>query len=206
MSARIEKRPPWLFWAIVLIAVASGAFACGSGSHGEESSAAMTATSGGKSSPADPQVAGKARSAVTKEGIPHCSSGSVRLSPDAPGAIDFRVRCAPPSRESTIRFALGRAPLSGQGKPGIRAFRHYPPIIGGDKTRRFGLCRTSFGGLACSARTKESVLVLGRIWVNPKTRCDFEVVISSAVERRCNGECPANSIAVILASGKPKGC
>lgn len=143
---------------------------------------------------------------ATENGLLACSSARV-VRGDSPGAIDFDVRCKPRPGEQTVSFGVSGGSAYGQGKLGIRAFRHRPAVTGVDGSRKHGRCKViAPGGIACSADVEQSVLVSGRIWVKSEARCDFDVTISATRRRHCTSICSANSISVILASGPPRNC
>ena len=202
---RTERGFSYLLWLAAVAVVSAGVFACGTDSGGE--SVAATTDTGHSSPPKQSRRGDTGRSAEGKKSS--CSSASVRLSPAAPAAIDFNVRCKSTSEESTVRFAVSRASIDGQEKPGIRAFRRRPTVVAVDGSQRYGLCRkTAFGELDCSAEADRSVLVSGRLWVNPKTLCDFEVVVFLYMSPDCKygSVCPGKAVRVTLAQGRPRGC
>lgn len=200
MFARTRRRlssPLTLLWvAFLLIAVG----ACGSGAAGDMSSREAPGPGEG----AEQQAPGSGVHVGATSGL---VCGSARVYVARPrGAIDFEVRCRPRSRHRVARFAVGRAPLQGQAGPGIRAFRHRPYVLASDGSRTFGSCKAVAGGLACRAQIAMPALISGRIWVNPRTQCDFEVVISVMEPGVCTSNCSAVSQPIILAKGRPRGC
>jgi hypothetical protein len=190
--------------ALIAMIAASG---CGSG-NSQTSSASPRPTAGDSGSVGDPKVIkvlGERTSVAIvpigdrrhpnseKEDLPDCSSGSVWLNQDAAGAIDFRVRCKREPAESAVWFGIMRTPFGEQGKLGIRAFRKRPVVVAADGSRTFGMCMVIHTSVACRSHVDKPILFLGRIWVNPKTQCDFQFSIF-------------NLTTEIIASSKPRGC
>ena len=125
---------------------------------------------------------------------------------NAAGAIDFRVRCKPRQAGEEMSFYVTRAPLQGQGKPGIRSFRRRPRLLPANR-QRFGRCSGFSGsGISCSLRPSRSTLVQGRIWVNAQTRCNYEVVLTVSLPRTCRSDCVADQQVLTIFAGRPQGC
>jgi hypothetical protein len=187
---------------LVIGVLAVGFIACGAGADGDGSSAATTPTAD-QFSPAQSRIPMQGQR--TKGGTVACTSANVRLG-GSPGAVDFKVRCRPRPGERTVSFEVSRAPVPGDASTGIKAFRHRPVATFADGSRTHGKCQIVSDDLVCRALTEQSVLVSGRIWVNPETRCDFEVIISGAIRRHCTEICSAVSKRVIITSSLPRGC
>lgn len=136
-----------------------------------------------------------------------CSEGSAALGQPA-GAIDFHVRCKSQKPGEETSFFVTRAPLHGQGSPGIHAFQRHPSLSGPNGRHRFGRCiGFSGGGISCSLRSDRSTLVNGRIWVDAETRCDFELIITaSSPSRPCRSDCTAVQQVLTILAGRPPGC
>ena len=79
-----------------------------------------------------------------------CFKG-ITLLGNAAGAIDFRVRCKPRQTGEELSFFVTRAPLQGQGKPGIRDFRRRPRLSPPNVESRLYASpdRASRSGFAC---------------------------------------------------------
>jgi hypothetical protein len=135
-----------------------------------------------------------------------CAEG-IALLGEAAGAIDFRVRCKPRQPPEEMSFFVTRAPLHGQGKPGIRGFRRRPSLSPPDGQHRFGRCTgSSGGGIGCFLRSSRSTLVEGRVWVDARTRCDYELMLTAASSRPCRSDCAADQQVLTIVAGRPRGC
>ena len=125
----------------------------------------------------------------------------------APGAIEFRVRCKSRQAGEEMSFFVSRAPLHGQGKPGIHGFTRRPRLAPRDGVHRFGRCLgSSGGGIACSLRSSKSTLVRGRLWVDPPSRCDHELTVTVSSSPPCGSVCTADLQVRTLFAGRPRGC
>lgn len=202
LSAIGESRHIAAFRLLVIGVLAVGFIACGASAGGNGSSAA-TAPTADQFSPAQSRMPMQGQR--TKNGTVACTSANVRLGGSS-GAVDFKVRCKPRPKERAVSFEVSRAPVRGDASAGIRAFRHRPVVTFADGSRTHGKCQIISDDLVCRALTEQSVLVSGRIWVNPETQCDFKVVISGAIRPHCTEICSASSRRVIITSGLPHGC
>lgn len=131
------------------------------------------------------------------------SKGDGRASP---GRIKNTVECTSGEKNRPFNVDIGRYPLNGNHPPpGIRAFRHRPPLVGSGGT--FAHCRRSGHAVTCEGRAREHVRMLPVIYVRPATRCRMGVAITSSELTGCNGSvCPLDDRVRILFTGPPKGC
>jgi hypothetical protein len=187
-------------WAVGMLACCLLLAACGTsaGQTSEETVSSASPPSAAKQTDPTPTVRSNASAP--------CSEGSALLG-GAAGAIDFRVRCKPQQPGEEMPFSVSRSPLRGQGKPGIRGFRRHPSLSPPDGQHRFGRCNgSSGGGIGCSLRSSGSVLVKGRIWVDARTRCDYELVMTVSPSQSCRSDCTADQQVLTIFAGKPRGC
>jgi hypothetical protein len=135
-----------------------------------------------------------------------CGEGSALLG-EAAGAIDFRVRCKPRQPGQEMSFFVTRAPLHGQGKPGIRSLRRHPRLSPPDGRHRYGRCTGFSGsGIDCSFRASQVTLVEGRIWVKARTKCDYELIVTAPAAHSCRSDCTADQQVLTIFAGRPRGC
>lgn len=140
---------------------------------------------------------------------PSCFAGSAWLGPSA-GAVDFRARCRPTAPSGSISVAVSHVTRGGSQFAPLRAFRRFPLLKGSGDARR-GRCvrdRRSSGQILCSAKTRASAVLEGRIWLGVEGRCVGEVqLVSSPSYEPCSGVCtsvlPGSTL---IASGPPRGC
>lgn len=188
------------FWAVGTFACCLLLAACGTsaGQTSEEAGPGTASQSEAKRTSRPPAVVRSNTSAP-------CSEGTARIGKPA-GAIDFRVRCKPRQAGEETSFFVTRAPLRGQGKPGIRDFRRHP-LLSPSNGQRFGRCKGFSGsGISCSLHPSQSTLVEGRIWVAAKTRCDYEVVLTVFPPQSCRSDCAADQRVLTIFAGRPQGC
>lgn len=126
----------------------------------------------------------------------------------SPGAIDFVVRCIgrPPGNE--VGFVVTRDILPYPGvHTGIISFRHKLPLGRAGRHQLFGNCQRLRGQIACGARVPKKVRFVGRIFVNPKRRCEWGFGITTRPPRPHEGEgWSGPDIIRVLSRGRPQGC
>ncbi len=188
------------FWAVGTLISCLLLAACGT-SVGQTSKVADPGTA----SRSEAERTGRPPAVVRSTASAPCFEGTAQIGKPA-GAIDFRLRCNPRQADEVMSFFITRAPLKGQGKPGIRGFRRRPALSPANG-QRFGRCAGFSGsGISCSLRSSQSTLVEGRIWVNAKTRCDYEVVLTVSPPQSCRSDCAADQRVLTIFAGRPHGC
>jgi hypothetical protein len=188
------------FWAVGTFALCLLLAACGT-------SAGQTGKEAGPGTASRPEVkrTDQPPTVVRSTASAPCFEGTALIG-NAAGAIDFRVRCKPRQAGEEMSFFVTRAPLQGQGKPGIRGFRRRPSLSS-PNGQRFGRCAGFSGsGISCSLRSSQFTLVEGRIWVDAQTRCDYEVVLTVSPPQSCRSDCAADQRVFTIFAGRPQGC
>lgn len=133
-----------------------------------------------------------------------CHSAKVMVGA-GPGRINITTVCKSSKKERNFNIAISRYPLSGHAPPGIRAFRHRPPLVGSGGA--FAHCRRRGRDVICEGHAREHVRMLAAIHVRPATRCRMGVSVTTSELTGCNGNvCPLGERVGILFTGPPKGC
>lgn len=123
----------------------------------------------------------------------------------SPGRINIAMKCTSGEKNQPFIVSITRYPLSGNEPPGIRAFRHRPPLVGSGG--RFARCRRAGSEVNCEGRARKQVRMLPVIHVRPATRCRMGVLITSSELTGCSGNvCPVAYVIGTLFKGLPKGC
>lgn len=124
-------------------------------------------------------------------------------------AVDFEAWCHGGRQERHVGFVVSRLMRPYRGRhTGITGFQHLLMVsgVGGGSGR--GVCQRAQGDLACNAVAKGAVLLSGRLFLNPKTRCKWGMEIWFVVPpARMAGEMFAGSLVTkALVTGLPQGC
>lgn len=173
---------------------------------------ALVSCGGNGSSAADgtdprPAEVGRAE----KERIPTvevpCRSATVSAGAQ-PGVIEFAVRCRTSAAGGKVTFSVARySPQNRTSKPGIRRFSRRPQVSGPGVLRPFGSCDRGGMVLQCQARADGRITVMGKLHVNPATRCTMGIAVFVTESPRCEGRtCPATLATRTLSRGIPRGC
>lgn len=144
---------------------------------------------------------------VFTKGRSACRSASVRTGPGA-GEILYEARCAGTIKGGDLEFAILRRPhpRSSRQAPIIRASRefsiHGPGAVAGPAG-----CRVSNEELRCGARLRGGAALAGSFWVDPDSRCTFDVSVVSITGPACSAaNCDGTLQLAEISSGLPKGC
>jgi hypothetical protein len=123
----------------------------------------------------------------------------------SPGRINVTVKCTSGEKNQPFNITIARYPLNGHAPPGIKAFRHRPPLVGSGGG--FAHCRRVGRVVRCEGRAREHVRMLAVIYVRPATRCRMGVSVTSRVSSStCRNGCPLSESIRLLFTGPPKGC
>ncbi len=185
---------------LALGALALGLSCCGSGSDSN--------TARAQAPPPSPvPVEYERRKKVPPSG--GCGAAMVQLG-EAPGAIDFTLKCRPYRRREFMLLAVGLSPIEPGNEVRIRDFRQHPQIKEAGSPLRYGTCSRYGGGLGCSARAHAVIAINGRLWVKAGSECDSMVEIT---ESRPAQPCPNGSVcaasdapAAVVVKMRPRGC
>ena len=133
-----------------------------------------------------------------------CHSAKV-MAGASPGRINITTLCKSSKKERNFNITISRYPLSGHAPPGIKAFRHRPPLVGSGAA--FGHCRRRGRDVICEGHARDDVRMLAAIHVRPATRCQMGVSVTTSELTGCNGSvCPLGERIGFLFTGLPKGC
>lgn len=123
------------------------------------------------------------------------------------GTIGFAVRCWTPVHRE-VGFSLARYSLDGRSsKSGIRHFSRHPTVGGPGAIQIHGACEMFGTVLRCGTASKGWIRILGKIWVDPATRCSMGVALSVIEPSTCKSHvCPTGLVSRSLTSGRPRGC
>lgn len=142
---------------------------------------------------------GASAGSAAGKGAPYsaCNQGRSWLG-NAPGAVGFSVRCHGLARRPLVMFRIAR--------PGIRSVSAKPSARRADGEPVTARCKLVDEVPECSASSRGTVVIRGRLTVRPRSRCSKSILIETRLLRVCGDICLLPADWRTISDRKPKGC
>lgn len=192
--------------AVCLVSLLLCLIGCGDGSEGSTGqSGAQLGSSRDAAREAPPKIIGGKQ--VFAKGRSACRSATVRTG-SGKGEILYEAHCGGTIKGGDLEFALLRRPYprSAREAPIVQASRGFS-VRGPGKIVGSAGCRVNRSELRCGASLRGRAVLAGRFWVEPDSRCGFDVSVISITAPECSSKsCDGVLRVAEIHSGRPKGC